>query len=175
MLCFTYKNNYVQASISVPSKREGNIHTTSFIFSSLNLLHLIMADSPCTLQISNTKGKSGDERNLSLFGSTFHLLEGASHFLRQHFIPDESKDISNDFAWSSSSPAAVFETGRSRCSLNYIIYFSLDLFIICLQYNNIYLEKSKSDLWWKARALLDYCMQLYQISFLLKEMPFNFH
>jgi len=48
-------------------------------------------------------------------------------------------------------------------------------FIICLQYNNIYLEESKSELWWKAKALLDYCTQLYQISFLLKEMRFNFH
>jgi len=76
MLCFMYKNNYVQASVSVLSKRESNIHTTSFIFSSLNFLHFIMADSLCTLQISNTKGKRGDERNFSLFGSTFHLLKG---------------------------------------------------------------------------------------------------
>lgn len=176
MLCFMYKNNYyVQASISVLSKRESDIHTTSFIFSSLNFLHLIMADSLCTLQIRNTKSKRGDERNLRLFGSTCHLLKGASHFLRHRFIPDESKGISSDFAWSSGSPAAVFGTGRSRCSLNYIIYFSLELFVICLQYNNIYLEKRKSDPWWKAKALLDYRMQLYQISFLIKEMRFNFH
>ena len=117
MLCFMYKTNYVQGSISVLSRRESNIHTTSFIFSSLNFLHLIMADLLCALQISNTKGKRGDERNLSLFGSTFHLLRGVSHFLRHHFILDESKDVSRDFAWSSTSPAAVFGTGRARCSL----------------------------------------------------------